>query len=327
MSSLLIIGGSGFFGKSILDAHRRGRLEKWHITRIVIFSRNARSLTTSNPELISESISLINGNISTCDRLPKADYIIHAAASSDAAKYISSPEIEKKNILSGTTNFCRLISSQADKKTKILYVSSGAVYGASSRDGVPFSESDKFMPLGEIDENKRCYSAAKRDSEAQIIALGKNGLSVVIARCFTFVGKYLPRDQHFAIGNFIQNGIEQTSIIVKAEKKVYRSYMYADDLVEWLMSMAENAKETCPIFNVGSDEVVEIRDLAALVSNFYNVAIEARPCTEMEEDFYVPSIEKAKKELGLNINLKIAEAIRVNDCAVKEYLKSIKSLN
>ena len=40
MSSLLVIGGTGFFGKSILDSYRRGRLQKWKITKVYIFARN-----------------------------------------------------------------------------------------------------------------------------------------------------------------------------------------------------------------------------------------------------------------------------------------------
>jgi dTDP-glucose 4,6-dehydratase len=311
VSSLLIIGGSGFFGKSILDAYHRGRLEKWHITRIVIFSRNARSLTISNPELISESVSLINGDISTCDSLPKADYIIHAAASSDAAKYISSPEIEKKNILSGTTNFCGLISSQEDKKPKILYVSSGAVYGASSRDGMPFSESDKFMPLGEIDENKRCYSAAKRDSEAQIIALGKSGFSVAIARCFAFVGKYLPRDQHFAIGNFMRDALNGDEIRVTTQSLVYRSYMYADELVEWLMTIMEVSSKNCPVYNVGSNIPIEVRELARKVGALLNTCVRYSEPTNGPIDHYTPAIKKAKMELGLELSISLDLAIKL----------------
>ncbi len=311
MSSLLIIGGSGFFGKSILDAYRRGRLEKWHITRIVIFSRNARSLTISNPELISESVSLMNGDISTCDSLPKADYIIHAAASSDAAKYISSPEIERKNILSGTTNFCRLISSQTDKKPKILYVSSGAVYGASSQDGMPFSESDKFMPLGEIDKNKRCYSAAKRDSEAQIIALGERGLCIAIARCFAFVGKYLPRDQHFAIGNFIRDALNGDEIRVTAQTLVYRSYMYADELVEWLMTIIEVSSKNCPVYNVGSNIPIEVRELARKVGVLSNTCVRYSEPTSESIDHYIPATNKAKMELGLDLSISLDQAIKL----------------
>ncbi len=311
MSSLLIIGGSGFFGKSILDAYRRGRLEKWHITRVVIFSRNARSLTISNPELISESVTLINGDISTCDSVPNADYIIHAAASSDAAKYISSPEVEKKNILSGTTNFCRLISSQADKKPKILYVSSGAVYGASSRDGMPFSESDKFMPLGEIDENKRCYAAAKRDSEAQIIALGEGGLSVAIARCFAFVGKYLPRDQHFAIGNFMRDALNGDEIRVTAQSLVYRSYMYADELIEWLMTIIEISSKNCPVYNVGSNIPIEVRELARKVGELLNTCVRCSEPANESIDHYIPATNKAKMELGLELSISLDLAIKL----------------
>lgn len=314
MSSLLVIGGTGFFGKSILDSYHRGRLQKWKITKVYVFARNADFLKVTNPELVSESVTLINGDIASCVSLPMTDYIIHAAASSDASKYIEAPEKEKKNILAGTTNFCKLVASKDTGASKILYVSSGAVYGSSSLDSVPFSERDKFVSLEQIDENKRHYAAAKRDSEAHIIALGKSGSSVAIARCFAFVGKYLPRDQHFAIGNFIQNGLDHSPINIKAQKKVYRSYMYADDLVEWLMTIAESGTEACPIFNVGSDEALEIRELAALVGNFYNVPIKTKQITEEKQDFYVPSVKKAGNELGLSINYLVLDAIKkIND--------------
>jgi len=320
VSSLLIIGGSGFFGKTILDAYHRGLLEKWGIPKIYVYSRNASALKISNPELLSNSITLINGDIATCDILPNADYIVHAAASSDASKYIEAPEVERKNILCGTINFCKLMMSQDVKKSKIIYVSSGAVYGANSPSGVPFCEGDEFIPLDDIDENKRHYSAAKRDSESNIISLGKSGSNVAIARCFAFIGKYLPRDQHFAIGNFIQDGLNKRSIQITAKKKVYRSYMYADDLVEWLMTIAENANETCPIFNVGSDEPIEIRSLATLIGDFYNVDVDAAECISEGQDFYVPSVTKARQELGLIINYSIADAIRVNDLSIHEHL-------
>jgi nucleoside-diphosphate-sugar epimerase len=319
VSSLLVIGGSGFFGKSILDAYRRGNLAKWQITKVYIFSRNATSLEVTNPELLNESVSLINGDITTCDCLPIADYIVHAAASSDASKYIEAPEIERKNILSGTINFCNLMRSKEAAASKIIYVSSGAVYGASTSSGKRFCEDEEFIPLNVVDENKRHYSEAKRDSEVKIIGLGKSGSSVAIARGFAFIGKYLPRDQHFAIGNFIQDGLDMRPINVNSQRKVYRSYMYADDLVEWLMTIAENANESCPIFNVGSDEVIEIRDLAKLVGDFYNVSVKTKQCTEELQDFYVPSVVKAKQELGLKINHTIADAIRLNDASINEY--------
>ena len=50
MSTLLIIGGTGFFGKSILDAYSRGLLSTWSIEKIIVISRNANKLTSTNPE-------------------------------------------------------------------------------------------------------------------------------------------------------------------------------------------------------------------------------------------------------------------------------------
>ena len=51
MASLLIIGGSGFFGKSILDAYKRGLLDQWGITSVKVLARNATALEHTNPEL------------------------------------------------------------------------------------------------------------------------------------------------------------------------------------------------------------------------------------------------------------------------------------
>jgi len=38
MFSFLVIGGTGFFSKSILDSFKRGGLEKWGIDRVIAMS-------------------------------------------------------------------------------------------------------------------------------------------------------------------------------------------------------------------------------------------------------------------------------------------------
>lgn len=305
-----MIGGSGFFGKSILDSYKRGLLKNFSIGQIYIFARNAEGLRLTNPELMDDSIVLINGDITSCESLPYAEYVIHAAASADASKYLIAPECEKKNILAGTLHFCNL-AKQYLQQSKILYVSSGAVYGSSSCEMRPFSEDDHFARDDEIVEGKRHYAAAKRDSEAEIIALGGCGLSVSIARCFAFIGKYLPRHQHFAIGNFLQNGIDRRPIEINAINKVYRSYMYADDLVLWLLSILNRASMLCPIYNVGSSEVIEMRDLGIMISRLYTVDVKFNPPNDSSPDFYVPSIVRAQKELGLNCSYGLLEAIQM----------------
>lgn len=309
MASLLIIGGTGFFGKSILDSYKRKLLEPWKIDKIIIMSRYPQQFSKNFPELISEEIKFFAGDISSVNYLPKADFIIHAAASTDNSKYIIQNDDEKNNIIMGTLNYCRL-AKKFHKKSKIVYCSSGAVYGYQPKNLQFLKEDDLFGDISKLDNVKKSYAYAKRNSEIAIKELGEKDINVSIARCFSFVGKYLPRDQHFAIGNFIADGNNGNDIEVKTDRLVFRSYMSADDLVEWLLTIADNSKKTCPIYNVASDKEIEIRELANVVSQIFNVNTKTVEINKNAiEDRYIPSIEKAKKELSLRINYGLKESI------------------
>ena len=309
MASLLVIGGTGFFGKSILDCYKQGFLNCWQINRVIVMSRNSDRFKHNYPELISQGVEFFNGDIATIEYLPYADYIIHAAASTDASRYLSHDEEEKKNIIKGTLNYCKL-ATEFHKDSMIVFCSSGAVYGYQPEQVKHLTEDMAFGNIERLDEVKKSYAYAKRDAEFAIQKLGQDGLNVSIARCFAFVGKYLPKDQHFAIGNFIADGNNGNDIEVKTDRLVFRSYMSADDLVEWLLTIADNSKKTCPIYNVASDKEIEIRELANVASQIFNVNTKTVEINKNAiEDRYIPSIEKAKKELSLRINYGLKESI------------------
>ena len=309
---ILLTGGTGFFGKSILDSYRRKLLEPWKIDNVIIMSRNPYTLTNHHPELITDGVEYFKGDISNIDYLPSADYVIHAAASSNASRYISHNLEEKDNIVSGTSNYCRL-AEEFHTKSKIVFCSSGAVYGYQPDSLMFLSEDSEFGDVSKLDDVKKSYAYAKRQSESEINTLGEKNMNVSIARCFSFVGKYLPRNQHFAIGNFIDNGVNGYEINVKAERLVYRSYMYADDLVTWLMTLASISDSKCPIYNVASDKAVEIRELAKIMSKICNVGVRSiEPNNNSIVDRYIPSIEKAKSELGLSLEYGLEKSIRLS---------------
>ena len=309
MATLLIIGGTGFFGKSILDSYKRKQLVNWEINKVIVMSRNVDDFKKNYPELSSIGVEFFNGDISTINFLPKADFIIHAAASTDTSKYLHQSEKEKNNIIAGTLNYCKL-AKKFHKNSRIIYCSSGAVYGYQPENLHFLKEIDSFGDISKLDDTKKSYAIAKRNSEDAIKDLAKNNFNVVIARCFTFVGKYLPRDQHFAIGNFIADGKNSKDINVEADRLVLRSFMYADDLVEWLLTLGSNSNPKCPIYNVGSDKEYEIRDLASTVSEIFDVNIQTVELNkDAIQDRYIPSIEKAKIELGLKIKYSLKESI------------------
>lgn len=320
MSTLLVIGGSGFFGKSILDAYWRGLLEPWGINKIIVMARNATATLKNNPELIqprnallektknpNQVVEFLDSDICICTSLPFAEYVIHAAASTDARNYLSRPQSEKENIQEGVSNFCKLAKKYL-KESKILYVSSGAVYGQQPANIPYLLEDAPLLPIDSLPLNKQDYAVAKRNAEVLIQSLGDSGLNVIIARCFSFVGKYLPRDQHFAIGNFIEDGLHERTIAAKAAHRVYRSYLFADDLVLWLMTLVVQAARICSIVNVGSDEEILIRDLAIKLASLFEGQVYLPTHEDSSVDRYVPSIERAL-QMGCNIPRKLDEAL------------------
>jgi len=309
MTTLLIIGGTGFFGKSILDFFQRGGLDRWGVDRILAMSRNVEAIKTEAPSLLSSRVELVSADITTTQELPSADYVIYAAASTDARNYLNHPAKERNNIQAGMLNYCGL-AKKFHSKSKIIFTSSGAVYGGQSESESTLSEDSYLNSIQNIQHQKYDYAIAKQDAENSIRRLGSEGLSVSIARCFAFVGPWLPRSQHFAIGNFIEDGLTKRPITVKATHRVYRSYMYADDLVEWLMTIAEHSNDKCPTFNVGSDQAILMGDLAKMIGEEFGERTDVPEIINSNIDRYVPSIQRIRQQLGVELKYDLISAIK-----------------
>jgi nucleoside-diphosphate-sugar epimerase len=306
MATLLVIGGTGFFGKSVLDAFSRGLLDQWQIEKLILIARDTSVLKKSKLNL--PNVELFDGDICRINNVPRADFVIHAAASADEKNYLRSPLKQRKNIISGTSNYCE-IAKKDHIHAKIVYVSSGAVYGKQPDNLTKIPEDFPFADINQLPIAKRDYAQAKRDSECQIQNLGLNGLKVSIARCFAFVGPWLPLNKHFAIGNFISDGLQGHSPLVNSKALVYRSYMYADDLVRWLLTIADNSSCKCPIYNVGSDESILITDLAKEINSYFNLPFVNYTNLSNEIDRYVPDIFSIQKDLNLKLNYNLKNAI------------------
>jgi len=121
----------------------------------------------------------------------------------------------------------------------------------------------------------------------------------------------LPLDIHYAAGNFIGNILNNEDVSVNGDGTPYRSYLYASDLTIWLWTLLFKGKPA-QAYNVGSDEDVTIEQLANMIVKHNPaslVKIKLPKNSNSNAARYVPSIDKAKNELGLDAWVKLDEAI------------------
>jgi nucleoside-diphosphate-sugar epimerase len=307
-SKILITGGTGFFGKNLLHFFRNlNNIFNANI-ELYVLTRNKNQFLKKYPEFNCNFISYIMGNIKNFNNANISfDYVIHAATKVETHSELNSDLFD--NIVNGTKHLISIVK-RTNKNARLLFISSGAVYGTQPPELTHISEKFQCNPI-------TSYGKGKLEAEKSCL---DSGIHTSIARCFTFTGPYLPLNAHFAIGNFILNGINNTPIIINGDGSPYRSYMYTSDLVEWLMTILLSGK-TNEIYNVGSDIPVSILELAKKVNSYFNnklnIIVKEKPPLNITPARYIPSIEKAKNQLKLNLNMSLDKAISKT---VKSYL-------
>ena len=297
MRRIFITGGTGFFGKSMLDYRLRHPDWKWAQAEWIILSRTPERFAEAYPQLANQAgISFVGGDVRDF-AFPQGpfDAIIHAATS--AVTTLSDGEMTSV-ILDGARHLVDFAKA-ADCRT-ILFTSSGAVYGPRTE---PAVESDECNPT-------TAYGKGKRAVEQMLV---DSGLDVKIARCFAFVGPYLNRNIHYAIGNFIQDCLDGTPIVINGDGTPLRSYLYADDLVEWLFAILERGESGRP-YNVGSNHALSILELAERVRRVLGtrneIIVKGKSEPGTKPSVYMPEIGRAQGELGLSVSVPLNEAIR-----------------
>lgn len=308
--TIFITGGTGFFGMWLLESfvyiNRKINLN----AKLIILTRNKIAFTEKYPFTIDyDEVLYIEGDVSNF-KYPDytIDYVIHAATEANEKVNTEQPLLMLDTIINGTKHVLNLAIAKNVKS--LLLTSSGVVYGKQPVEITKLSEDFNGGP--NINSFTSVYAEGKRVAELLCsIYYSKSNLPVKIARCFTFVGPYLPLDRQFAIGNFIHDVLKNIPIKINSDGSGLRGYLYASDLATWLWTILLKGKNNYP-YNVGSDHEISFKNVASIISEYgmVNEIIVLNKLNEhQKKNRYIPSVKRCKEELFLLRNVELEQAI------------------
>lgn len=299
---ILLTGGTGFLGRwlvsAVVHAHSFGGID---LSLDVVTRRDPSAL----PDGVA-GVHFVTSDVRELECVSAYDFVIHGAASSTSTWGVGdgAPATLADVIVRGTS---RVLEIAAASSARMLFLSSGAVYGEQI---APVSELAQSAPT--LGDPRSIYGQAKRVAEA-LCACSRTeySLPVVIARLFAFVGPLLPLDAHFAAGNFIGDALRGKTIDVAGDGTARRAYLYAGELASWCWALLVRGNGGSA-YNVGSSDDVSIKELAELVGRLADPPVTVKvalPPGSGAASWYVPRVDKAFEELGLRASVPLPLAI------------------
>jgi UDP-glucose 4-epimerase len=255
----LITGGAGFVGSHLSDellqrgarVHVLDDLSTGSIDNLRHLKSNSRFEYTidsvANAPVVAE---LVDG----------ADVVYHLAAAVGVQLIVESPV----RTIETNVRCTEVVLAQASKKKKPVFIASTSeVYGKST--DLPYRE-DGDLTLGPTVKGRWSYACSKAIDEFLAIAHWKERkLPTVIGRLFNTVGPRQTGRYGMVIPNFVTQALAERPITVYGDGTQRRCFCHVADVVRALADLMERDDVYGEVFNIGSSDEIEIRQLAQRV--------------------------------------------------------------
>ena len=302
-SQICIFGGTGFVGKwlvsTLLEANEIMNLN----LRINLFTRNIENAVKKLSIKSQDPVHFFENDFSSIENLKPifSDFFVHGATSTVA----STGSLDEEKNKTSTYNIARYIVDSAKyfmNSPKVVHLSSGAVYGPQS-----FNELNQFeLQKSSIATPLNSYAHTKQITENLLNLESSNGLfSVSNPRLFAFAGPHISLVEHFAVGNFMHNALNNQDISVLGHPETVRTYLYPTDLINSILSlMCEPLSQE---INLGSDKEITMLDLAKLISSLTTkTKIKVLGADQEPNRYAPPSLFQSG---GVEVTVSLEEAI------------------
>jgi nucleoside-diphosphate-sugar epimerase len=304
-SRIIVFGGTGFVGtwlvSTLLHANEALNLG----LELVVPTRNVTAAKHKLRVKSHDPITLLEEDIRSANPFTfgSADFYVHAATPSVLTTGSADSALVEDATVGGTRKILSHIAKYPTNPT-FLHTSSGAVYGPQPLD----LENREEVEAPLVIAGASAYSKAKADAEMLISKASLEGLiRGTNPRLFAFLGPHISLDQHFAIGNFVKDGMEGKRIQMTGNPNTVRSYLYPTDLTTWLLKCLANP--SLRPMNIGGEIGVTMLELAIQVSELTsNLGVDILNPSAVPSR-YVPSTQNAQQILGVSQKVSLVDGL------------------
>lgn len=306
MKKILILGGSGFIGKNLLE-----KLIKNHYF-VRIFDKNK-----VDEKKLNKNLEFQKGNFEDIEILKKSlkniDIVIHLLSTTNPALSNNNPRLDIQSNLINTLNLLDLMCEVGVKR--IIFASTGgAIYGDSLDSKI--NECHATNPISS-------YGVVKLAIEKYLeIYNRKSGIEYTVLRFGNPYGEYQnPHLGQGAIAAFVWKAINDIPIEIWGNGEVARDFIYISDVVNAIVNVVERQPRS-RIYNIGSGEKITLNRIISLIKNTLPNKIEVIYCKSRDVDVVSNclDINLAQDELNWHPEVSISEGI----LRLVNYYKSFK---
>ena len=262
MTRYFVTGAAGFIASTLVD--RLLALGHQVVGYDNLASGQERFLADARR---SASFQFVTGDILDANALTSAmkgaDIVFHLAANADVRFCLEHPSRDLEQNTVGT--FRVLDAMRVNGITSIAFSSTGSVYGEAKVFPTP---EDAPFPI-----QTSLYGAAKTVGEALIVAFCEGfGFKSWIFRFVSILGE---RYSHGHVFDFYkQLRTDPTKLHILGNGRQRKSYLYVQDCVTAMLTAVDKATDKVNIFNLGTDEYVEVNDSVAYICDALGITPE-----------------------------------------------------
>jgi len=250
----LVTGGAGFIGSHLVDyLMERGEAVQ------VLDNLSSGNLENLDRWMNHADFCFHNGDLRDSDTISSAlegcETVYHLAANPEVRSLKASPQDHFDQNILATYNLLEAIRLSGEVES-LLFASTSTVYGEPSVIPTP----ETYGPMKPIS----LYGASKLASEALISSYASMyGFRCILFRLANVIGG---RSNHGVIYDFVQKlRADPHRLEVLGDGSQSKSYLYVDDCVSGLISEGGISSEQCSVFNLGSDDRVDVLTIADIV--------------------------------------------------------------